>query len=330
MKKVLLTLKKKYRKINNCTLLIITQERPALVNNSINYYNNFFSYINVLDSSSRISGKPKVNGTYYHCKKKNLIQKVLFGLSKVKTDFVIISSDDDFFLPDSIKSGIDFLSRNDDFVSISGKYFSFEKFKSINKYNLMYKKKYFDLNEECAIDRIKTICTKGTSQYTYNLFRTKILNKSLINFKFFNQANFLEAAITLGVMLFGKHKFLKKNWMIRDGSVNTNYHGYCGLNSLFNIGSVNYSYIVKKFLTKYFLLINRKKISFNKKFFEFFIRQYFSTILPNNKSLKKIIFLKLLKNIYKFIFYRIFYYRYYIFFSSRERKFINLFFKKIN
>jgi glycosyltransferase domain-containing protein len=333
MKKILSNSKIKYRKINNCTLLIITHERPILLKNSIDYYNNFFSYINVLDSSSKINTNTKVNGNYYHCKKKNLLQKILFGLSKVKTDYVIISSDDDFYLPDSIKSGISFLSRNNEFASVSGKYFSFEKFKSINKYNLMYKKKYFDLDEENAMERIKKICISTTSQLTYNLFRKKILYKSLIKFKFFNQANFLEIAITLCVMLFGKHKFLKKNWMIRDGSVNTIYYGSTSLNSLFSLKNINSKSIEKKFFIKYFLLLNQEKIKFNKKSVQIFIRQYFNNfnrnLCYNNEiSSKKIIFTKLLKNIYKFIFYRIFYLRYYIFFSKKERVFINLFFKK--
>lgn len=318
----------KYKKITECTLLLITHERPELASKSLNYYKNFFSKIKILDSS-KIQNKYLANKyEYYHCKNLNIVQKVFFGLSKTKTKYTIITPDDDFFFPDSVKKGISFLKKNQEFVSVGGKYYSFEKIGFIKKFNLMYKKNYNNISENLAQKRLKKICSSPMMQMTYNLMNTKLLIKSLSNFKFFQQANFLEDTITLTNILFGKHKNLNLNWMIRDGSVNTVYFESNNSIGLFNLKKKKNNIIFKKFLNMYFKLLKSNNFKFDKKETEKNLKKYFSRSEIKSKSIiNDIVFANFFKTVYKLIWFSIFNYRYWLFFSQKEKNLINLIFK---
>jgi len=318
----------KYKKIEDCTLLLITHERSELLKKSLDYYENFFTEIKVLDSSLKENRNIANQIEYYHCKKYTIIQKVLLGLSKTKTKFTIISPDDDFFFPDSIKAGISYLKKNSNFVSVSGNYYSFERLDSLKKFNLMYKSYYKDISDALPLNRIKKICTNPIAQMTYNVLKTKIIFKSLSRFKLFKQANFIEDVLTLATILFGKHKYLDINWMIRDGSVNTKYESSNSHKGLFNYKKKNSKIIFRKFLKSYFDLLSKNNFIIDKKIVENYLKKYFSRSRKQTRFfLRDGAIVKVLKKIYKIFWYSIFSFRYLLFFSKREREFINIIFK---
>ena len=318
----------KFEKITNCTLIIITHERNNLLKKSIKFYENFFLKIMVLDSSLKKNENIKSSISYEHCKNFSLTEKVIYGLSKISTEFVIISSDDDYFMPMSIKDGIKFLKENLEFTSIAGKYFSFEKVGIFKKFNLMYKNNYKSIVYQNPIERLKLVCTKPISQMTYNLFRTKVIYKALYEFKSFKHVTFFENSITLSNILFGKHKFLEVNWMIRDGSVNTIYGKQNNSVSILTNDSADKKFYINNFKLSYLKILNDNKIDFNKKLVEEYLNNYFSRYSAVTKVLfKKSLLYEILKKINKIIKYSFFYYRYFYFFSKDERNVIKLIFK---
>lgn len=318
----------KFEKISNCTLIIITHERPNHLKNSIKFYENFFLNIKVLDSSIKKNENIKFPINYEHCKNLSLTDKVIYGISKITTEFVIISSDDDYFIPISIKDGIRFLQENLDFTSLAGKYFSFERLSIFKKFNLMYKNNYKSIVYQNPIERLESICTKPISQMTYNLFRTKIIYQALYEFKSFKQANFLEDSITLSNILFGKHKFLDVNWMIRDGSVNTIYGKQNNSEGLIKNNPEDKNFYLNNFKLSYLKVLSKNNIEFNEKLIDEYLNDYFSRSSNDKKMLfKKSLLYESLKKIYKIIKYSFFYYRYFYFFTNDERNIIRLIFK---
>ena len=107
----------KFEKISNCTLIIITHERKSHLKNSIKFYEKFFLTIKVLDSSVKKNQSIKQPIDYKYCPNFSLMKKVIYGLSNTVTEFVIISSDDDYFIPTSIKHAITFLQKMTHFYS---------------------------------------------------------------------------------------------------------------------------------------------------------------------------------------------------------------------
>ena len=318
----------KYKKITDCTLLLITHERPKLLKKSLKYYKKFFTKIKVLDSSSQQNDYLKNQCEYYHFKKKSILQKILLGLSKTKTKYTIITPDDDFFFPDSIKTGISFLKKNLDYVSVSGKFYSFEIFGFLKKFNLMYKNNYKNISHESPLNRLKKISSEPMTQMTYTLLKTNIVYKSLLQFKLFKQANFLEDTITLTYILFGKHKNLNINWMVRDGSVNTSYTDSNQSTGLFSYKEKKTNHIFKKFLKAYFNLLNKSHLRINKKAIKKYLKKYFSRSKKVSRTISADTNLIInLKKIYKIFWYSIFFFRYWLFFSQNEKKFLNLIFK---
>lgn len=317
-----------FEKISNCTLIIITHERQNHLKNSIKFYENFFLNISVLDSSVKKNKNINFPIIYEHCKNLSLVEKVIYGLSKITTEFVIISSDDDYFIPMSIKDGIKFLQGNLEFTSLAGKYFSFEKVSILKKFNLMYKNNYKSIVYQNPIERLESICIKPIAQMTYNLFRTKTIYQALYEFKSFKQANFLEDSITLSNILFGKHKFLNVNWMIRDGSVNTIYGKQNNLEGLIKNNTQDKNFYLNNFKLSYLKILKDNKIEYNKKLIYKYLNNYFSRSSKDKKTFfKKNLFYQTLKKIYKIIKYSFFCYRYFYFFTHDERKVIKLIFK---
>ena len=227
----------KQNKIVNCTILIISHERPDFLKKTYDFYIKYFQNIIILDSSRKKNFLFKNNDNYYHCSKLNIIQKVALGLKNSKTKFTIISPDDDYLFPGAIVKGLSFLNKNKDYISVSGKYFWFERLGIFKKYTLMYKEAYNDFKDNSPIDRLKKVCTQPLSQMTYNLFRTKEIYSCISSFKNLNQASFLEDVLILSPPLLGKHKFLNINWMLRDGAVNTSYLNTDNQTELFNLKS---------------------------------------------------------------------------------------------
>lgn len=325
----------KQKKIVDCSLLLISHERPSFLEKNYKYYQNFFDNIIILDSSIKKNNYLKNKKEYQHCSKLNLIEKVILGFKLSKTKFTIISPDDDFFFPNSIIKGINFLKKNKKFISVSGKYYWFEKVGPFKKFSLMYKNGYYDVNQQTSLERLKFFCKNPLSQMTYNLFRTKEIHNCIKNFRNLKEPSFLEDILILSPTIFGKHKFLNINWMLRDGRVNTSYFNSNNQTKLYNFkkNSSDKDYdnskkILDNFIEQFIKLIEKNNIKIKKKIIKKLIKIFYSR---SNHPKRGIVidnyFMKFIKIIYKFFSYNIFYYRYLFYFTKEEKKYSKIFFK---
>ncbi len=323
----------KQNKIYNCTLLLITHERPEFIKKTYKYYKKLFEQIIILDSSKKKNVLFKNLKNYYHCSDLNLVQKVLLGFKNSKTKYTIIAPDDDFFFSHSIMKGISFLDKNKKYISVSGKYYWFEKIGPFKKYTLLYKNSYYDIDHLKPLQRFKEVCNKPTSQMLYNLYRTKEILKFLIKFKNFKQSSFLEDIFILLPPLFGRHKFLETNWMLRDGSVNMSYNTnvqteLINFTNLDNNKRKAQKIIYNNFL-KSFIDLNRQfNMNLNPKIIIKLIRNFYSKSKHPHRGIKNDNnLIKSLKHVYRFFYYNVFFYRYYFYFTEDDKKCIRTVFR---
>ena len=141
-------------------------------------------------------------------------------LSKVKTKFVMLCDNDDFILPSGLNDQINFLSKNNDYISASGRILNFE----IDGYDYVcYGRKptflepcsYFRLEEPLSnwSEQIKSVFTKFQPNF-YNVFQTKelkIISDELIDLNF-SDLVINEFYIQLRASTLGKSKILTSSF----------------------------------------------------------------------------------------------------------------------
>ena len=64
--------------------------------------------------------KLKSNEKHFHLCKLNFMERVIYGVAKVKTKYVAICQDDDFLNQKSLQKGIKFLDSNSDYSFLNG------------------------------------------------------------------------------------------------------------------------------------------------------------------------------------------------------------------
>jgi glycosyltransferase domain-containing protein len=245
----------------NCSILIITHNRHQFLLNILNYYKKKSKKIIILDSSNK-KNKFVNSAKYFHLPNYSLIDKIKFGLAKTNSKYVVISSDDDFFVIKSLNKGVNFLEKNKDYVSVLGKFVFFQNFKKkISFRDATYINKSF--NQKNAEDRINKSLTEGHSQMFYSIFRRKLLLKIFKQFKNFHSLNFHEYISMIFLLLFGKHKFFDITWMLRDGTVNTNYKIANRKVSNNRIIKIDKSFFNSEYYKKFIKILNKENLRYN-------------------------------------------------------------------
>jgi glycosyltransferase domain-containing protein len=117
------------------TIVIPTFERPKYLERSINFWKSYDFNVLYLDGSINAQNDLDLpmNISYIHSNT-SWLHRFNMSVKEIRTPYVCFLSDDEFFLPDVLKSMIDFLDDNSDFVSVGGGCAEF-----------VYKWKYLDL-----------------------------------------------------------------------------------------------------------------------------------------------------------------------------------------
>lgn len=299
--------------IDYCSIILVSHERSILLKKSFKYYQKYFNNIIILDSSSfnsKDSFKSK-KCTYFHLPGFSLTEKILYGLNKTKLDYVLIVPDDDFIFPKVVSKGLKFLKKNKDYISFGGRYLSFSLIKKIFKYRLLYDGTYSSYENDDPLKRLIKL-TKTHPQLTYYLYRRKPLVKIFQIFKSFSHANFPEFIISLTPIIYGKHKHTDSIWMIRDGTVHTDYRDR--KSKVIKSKLMIYKFkknilrdrIFLNFLKKYHflsknLINDKKKISYYLK--NYFINQQLEKKFFNKKDRLKLLIGNNTYDILKMIYY---------------------------
>jgi len=105
-------------------------------------------------------------------------QKVADALSRIKTPFVVLASNDDFYFTEGLMKATEFLKNNNDYVSARGEIYSFsikdrgDVWGKITNIYPLYT--YPSVNDDSSLKRAETF-SKGFHSIWHEVFRTKNL-----------------------------------------------------------------------------------------------------------------------------------------------------------
>ena len=143
-------------------------------------------------------------------------------LNEISTDFIAMCADDDFILIDSLYKGYNFLSHDNNYKTVVGKYLGFNEDFNGNFFPI-YKKIPDDIN--LSNEKNGESFFKNYYQLLWSMYDKKILVKSFKIIKeaqFYND-KFIELVIGACACFEGGIKFLNELWGIREISTDNHW-----------------------------------------------------------------------------------------------------------
>ena len=121
---------------------------------------------------------------------KDYFSKLDKSISKVKTKYMVLADDDDFYSANGLIKSIDFLEKNNDFSTCRGLIGSFKLSKHKNLSHAFLPKIQNSFSKNKPIDRFKSFYAEtNISPIFYDVHKSDLQKK---NFKRLNQGNFIE------------------------------------------------------------------------------------------------------------------------------------------
>lgn len=119
--------------LHRLTVCIFTYNRPKELMRLINYWSQFKVELIILDASQqKLLLEYKANVNYCHVPYLTLSQRLIKFSSMIKTEYMLLSPDDDFFFPKGLNEIINFLDLNQDYSSAQGLRLRFYDYPSFN------------------------------------------------------------------------------------------------------------------------------------------------------------------------------------------------------
>ncbi len=186
---------------------------------------------------------------------KKYFNKLSDGISKVKTEYVALIDNDDFFNPYSLKKSLNFLNKNNDFSTCGGQHIQFS-------YNDNNKIKFYKDNiiySNYAISpmlRLKNVCIdKLALPLFYDVHRTKQIQQSYKYLKDMNsnELQMVEIFPQFIDCINGKNKKIKDLYLIREIQIKESAHREYVLKT----GSILNRLIYSEFANDYKKMINQ-------------------------------------------------------------------------
>lgn len=319
------------------TIIIPTYKRHKELKKKINYLKNFQFKVFIIDGSP----KPlKINFIkqikqfkqikYFHLPTENRYERIFFAKKFVKTKYVKLEADNDYYIPSALISSIKYLDSKKEYSAIIGKCGLYSKYKK-----KLYIKEIFTQNESLKNNNLylrmnnylKTFspalyhAVQRTSVFKSQIKVLKLCQKKYKS-KFDLMAEFCSIFISC---VYGKVKNLNQITWIRADDDITKRKNFIGIKKLIGKAS-NYQFsydfkMYKLYLSGYlddFFLILSYEVNITKKDKNAFnkIKDLFKKSIETSiKKKQKLKLIKALVNIFK------------IFIPSRVKKRIRFFYK---
>jgi len=207
--------------LSKLTIIIFSYNRQKCLLRAIDYWSNYKIKIIILDGSEKkldFINLINQNIKYIH-DPRNLHDRLLSSINYIETEFVMFSTDDEFFLPSAISSCINFLIKNNDYSSCGGRAIKFYT----NKNHVFGHKCYpglanLSLSDDNSIDRIKKHFSNYVPAHFYSVIRSNIF-KSISKYVFeknYKVHALVELQIEFMVVVSGKSKIIPELIWIRN------------------------------------------------------------------------------------------------------------------
>ena len=207
--------------LNKLTIVIISYNRQKYLKRIIKFWSNYKVNILIIDGSLNKLEDDYINHknlTYIHSQK-SLYERYLNSVDFIKTEFVILACDDEFYLPSALRSCINFLLSNPSYSSCGGRAIGFRtKEKKIFGIRQYSKLKDFDLIDNNAKVRAHTHFSAYVPAHFYSVITTniwKIVISNVLKKKFNFFASF-ELQVEFLITISGKSKIISELMWLRN------------------------------------------------------------------------------------------------------------------
>ena len=193
------------------SVVLITKDRKESLYNKLSYYNNIGLNILVADSSETPCDQGAIsslckNVQYYHynCP---FLEKIKKTVARVKTKYIMLAPDDDFFCFNGISACVKWLDENMDFNAAQGKWIGFcDEIRE--KYIEIYREPNQEREEDTAVERFFELW-RNPSQWFYCVMRTNSIQECFQKMGDHYEADkYVEIIISSAIAIYGKLKIL--------------------------------------------------------------------------------------------------------------------------
>lgn len=215
-----------YPLLDKLTIVIFTYNRHEYLKRTINYWLNYNVKLLILDGSSTKLEDPclKTKKIKYIYDTTGLYKRLLSSVNYIDTEFVILGSDDEFYLPSALSSCVQFLIKEPSFSNCGGRAIGF----GFSKNSLFGLKAYprlngFCLDDNSAIERATKHFSNYVPAHFYSVMRSS--NWKKISLYVFQKRYLFSAAHELQVeflsTICGKSKIIPQLMWMRNKEVSS-------------------------------------------------------------------------------------------------------------
>ena len=216
--------KTSFTTLDRLTVAVLSKDRPELLESVVRYWLDQNVNVIVSDASKHPNLEvAALTGVLYRHGEDNWSQRLQFLSQSVRTDFVMLSCDDELYLPSAVSECILFLDRNPEFVACSG-----ECVELSSKFGMLYwKPKYvrfraFNLAHDSAQARVQDYLSASlvpTAYYGVNRVEPWRAIWSSMNPDDFATLEASETMFEILAASFGKIRVLPRLLWVRNGLV---------------------------------------------------------------------------------------------------------------
>ena len=276
--------------MKNITILIVSYNKPLELKKKILLYKDTYPLLILDKSNFSIANFCKKNlnksSRYLYFPDKSYLERMVIAKKFIKTKYITIQNDDDYYLPNYIEKSIKFLDINKKYSCVGGYIFSFRKIFN-NVFLERVQPKISDVINAKYQDRTKKVLNTDYGSIYHGVMRSSIFkdHADLIkkNLKHYKNHLFwvFHQEMTILIALSGKVKILNQIFCIRNSGFprrvwpeisDNNFHTKLFIK--FKEGYLDYwlkNILIKK-------KINNKNFKFMKKVF------YSHLLIENNKK----------------------------------------------
>ena len=209
--------------LNKLTIIIPTCNRHQLLKRTIKYWSNYNVNLLILDGSDKRFDDACLNSSKikYIFDNKSLSDRLWKYNDYIKTEFVILGCDDEFYLQSALSKSIQFLLDNPDYSCCAGLTAIFSKKTDDQFYIKDYytKLENISLEEDSSYERVKKLFSNYVPNSIFSVIRSniwKVCSKNVFknDFGFFAAD---ELMFEFLVLVSGKSKKLKELMQLRNG-----------------------------------------------------------------------------------------------------------------
>jgi glycosyltransferase domain-containing protein len=211
--------------LNKLTLCVFTRDRSEHVERLLKYYEKHQISIIILDASKNpLNLITNRQVQYFHVPDMSLAARLVMFSKLVKTKYIVLSPDDDFYSIPGLVKTINFLDTNNDYSSAQGlrvRFYDYPRFSWIPDYT---KHLHLDFDQNRGFERVKQMAI--SFHYIYSVIRQEDYSHTVscledIDLRKEESLPITEYIFNYCLPIFGKHKLLPHLYQFRKAHLQT-------------------------------------------------------------------------------------------------------------